>query len=74
MKHIDIINACTDLGVHVNGAAEGPINLTKNLSHSNINNIVTVKYSNVVKEYQNDTPERKICQSYEKNKHNIRLF
>ena len=47
MKHIDIINACTDLGVHVNGAAEGPIDLTKNLSHNNINNIVTVKYSNI---------------------------
>ena len=71
MKHIDIINACTDLGVHVNGAAEGPIDLTKNLSHNNINNIVTVKYSNVVKEYQNDNKKKNL---QEVNKFNKQLY
>ena len=33
MKHINVINACTDLGVSVEGAALGPDKLTENLEN-----------------------------------------
>ena len=42
MKKISIINACTDLGVNINGAALGPQVLTKDLNSSNISNKYTV--------------------------------
>lgn len=43
MKQIDIINACTDLGVNVNGASLGAEILTKDLNFSNISNRYTVR-------------------------------
>lgn len=46
MKGISIINACTDLGVHVNGARLGAELLTKDLDFSNIVNHYTVKDKN----------------------------
>ena len=60
MKHIDIINACTDLGVHVNGAHLGPAELTKNLMHSSINEIFTLQYGNVVKELDKGNKRKNI--------------
>ena len=36
MRQIDIINACTDLGVVVDGACLGPDALTKNLKEKNV--------------------------------------
>lgn len=45
MREIDIINACTDLGVAVNGAVLGPDKLVEGLSSNNINNIYRV-YAN----------------------------
>lgn len=72
MKHIDIINACTDLGVHVNGAKFGPTELTKNLEHSSINNIVTLQYDdNIVKERENDNKKKNLN---ELNKFNEKLY
>lgn len=71
MKHIDIINACTDLGVHVNGANLGPIELTKNLSHSNINTIFTLQYDNVIKEMESDNKRKNL---YELNEFNEKLY
>lgn len=71
MKHIDIINACTDLGVHIDGANLGPLELTKNLSHSNINNIFTLQYNNIVKELDSNNKKKNL---YELNKFNERLY
>lgn len=71
MKHIDIINACTDLGVHVNGAHLGPIELTKNLTHNNINEIFTLQYNNVVKELEKNNKRKNID---ELNKFNEKLY
>ena len=71
MKHIDIINACTDLGVHVNGAHLGPIELTKNLTHSSINEIFTLQYGNVVKELEKNNKRKNID---ELNKFNEKLY
>lgn len=71
MKHINIINACTDLGVHVNGAHLGPIELTKNLTHSSINEIFTLKYGNVVKELEKNNKRKNID---ELNKFNEKLY
>ncbi len=42
MKKISIINACTDLGVNVDGAALGAQILTKDLNSNNISNTYTV--------------------------------
>ncbi len=42
MKKISIINACTDLGVNVNGASLGAQILTEHLNSSNISNKYTV--------------------------------
>lgn len=71
MKHIDIINACTDLGVHVNGAHLGPIELTKNLKHSSINQIFTLQQGSVVKELGKDNKRKNIN---ELNKFNEELY
>lgn len=71
MKHIDIINACTDLGVHIDGANLGPLELTKNLSHSNINNIFTLQYDNIIKELESNNKKKNL---YELNKFNERLY
>lgn len=71
MNHIDIINACTDLGVHVNGAHLGPIELTSNLAHSSINDIFTLQYSNVVKELDKNNKRKNID---ELNKFNEKLY
>lgn len=71
MKHIDIINACTDLGVHVNGAQLGSIELTSNIEHSSINNIVTLQYDNVIKETEKDNKKKNLD---EINKFNEKLY
>lgn len=72
MKHIDIINACTDLGVHVNGAHIGPLELTKNLEHSSISKITTLQYSDdVVKETEKDNKKKNLD---ELNKFNEKLY
>lgn len=39
MKKIDIIAACSDLGVHINGTKDGPEILINNINKSNINKI-----------------------------------
>ena len=46
-----LINACSDLGVHINGAKEGPIEISKKLKdNKNINNIYNVtKNSEIIK-------------------------
>ena len=46
MKNIDIIAACTDLGVHVNGSQLGPEVLINNIDKNNINKIKKINYDN----------------------------
>lgn len=61
MKKIAIINACTDLGVHVNGASLGAQMLTKDLPSSNISNRYTIK-DNQMKEESNPKNSIHSCQ------------
>ena len=39
MKNINVIGACCDLGVHVDGAKNGPIEIEKNIKNINIKNV-----------------------------------
>ena len=46
MKNIDIIAACSDLGVHVKGSELGPDILINNIDKNNINKIKKITYDN----------------------------
>lgn len=64
MKKIAIINACTDLGIHVNGASLGAEILTKDLKYPNISQYYTIKDNQCEKnevdlKFQN-TPRKEI--------------
>ncbi len=62
MKKIAIINACTDLGVHVNGASLGAQILTKNLcSNGTVSHCYTLK-DNQTKEQANPKNPVTTCQ------------
>ncbi|MCI9087371.1 MAG: arginase [Clostridia bacterium] len=62
MKKIAIINACTDLGVHVNGASLGAQILTKDLcSNSTVSHCYTLK-DNQTKEQANPKNPIATCQ------------
>lgn len=61
MKKIAIINACTDLGVHVNGASLGAQILTKDLSSNSISHQYTIKDSQR-KEEANPKKQAHSCQ------------
>lgn len=60
MKQIDIINACTDLGVCIDGTKLGPEILTKNLESININEIYTVKAQDIQKEKSKDNKKKNL--------------
>ncbi len=49
MKNIDIIAACSDLGVHVDGTNLGPEILINNINFNNINIIKKINYDNYYK-------------------------
>lgn len=67
MKNIDIISACSDIGVHVNGARLGPENLIKKIDENSIHQIKTIK-SNLNIEKELDKNNKK------KNLNEINLF
>ena len=46
MKNIDIIAACSDLGLHINGSNLGPEEIIKNLDSNSINKIKIIKWNN----------------------------
>lgn len=50
MKY-NIINACTDLGVSVDGADKGPIVINKYLNNNNINEVITIHKKSIHKSY-----------------------
>lgn len=56
MKNIALINACTDLGVHVNGASLGAQILTKDLSSGSISHQYTITNDQIKKETKPKTP------------------
>ena len=49
MKKIDIIGACSDLGLHISGSQLAPEILINNINKSNINKIKIIKYNNTYK-------------------------
>ena len=60
MKSIDIINACTDLGVAVNGASKGPDILVEVLNKENISNIYRVYADEENKEFEKDNKRKNL--------------
>ena len=66
MREIDIVNACTDLGVAVDGANLGPDELTKDLREKEIRGIYRV--------YANEENQEKDKDNKKKNLKNINLF
>lgn len=60
MKNIELIAACSDLGVHVNGANEGPSVLINNVK-KDINNIKSINYnSNYKKELEKENKKKNL--------------
>lgn len=59
MKNIDIIAACSDLGVHVNGSQLGPEILINNIDKNNINEIKRINYDNNYKKELNKKNKKK---------------
>lgn len=66
MREIDIINACTDLGVAVDGACLGPDELTKNLKAKNLRGIYKI--------YADEENKEKEKENKKKNLKNINIF
>ena len=64
MRNIDIIAACSDLGVHINGSNLGPKILLKNINnYDNIKNIKEINYdTNYKKEYQTENKKKNLEQ------------
>lgn len=60
MKSIDIINACTDLGVSVNGASKGPDILVENLNKENVSNIYRVYADEENKEFERNNKKKNL--------------
>lgn len=60
MKHIDIINAATDLGVCIDGAKLGAEAITKKLNNENIHEIYTVKSQDVEKDRSKENKKKNL--------------
>lgn len=71
MKNIDIIGACCDLGVHVNGANLGPEKLQEYIIKNNIHEIKNVKANNIKKELEKNNKKKNLN---EINKFNNNLY
>lgn len=61
MKKIDIIGACSDLGLHITGSQLAPEILINNINKKNINKIKILKYDNTYKkELENDNKKKNL--------------
>ena len=60
MKRIDLIKACTDLGVHKSGADLGPDKICENINLNPINKIYEVKKLNCQKEVEGNNKKKNI--------------
>lgn len=74
LKNIDIIAACSDLGVHVNGSNLAPNILIKNIKNSknNIKNIKEINYDKNYKKELNNENKKKNLDAV--NNFNINLY
>lgn len=73
MKNIDIISACSDLGVHIKGTNLGPDILINNLNKNTINTIKKIDYSNnYIKELDTDNKKKNLIElnSFNNNLYN----
>ena len=65
MKKISLIDACSDLGVHVDGAKFGPEAITKNLntyiSNPNIEGVHVIYSQNVKKELEKENKKKNLA-------------
>ncbi len=72
MKNIDIIGACCDLGVNIDGANLGPEILEKNINKKYIiNNIINIKTNKIQKELQENNNKKNLK---EINNFNFKLY
>ena len=61
MKNIDIIAACSDLGVHINGSNLGPEILINNIDKNILNKIKKINYDNkYIKELDKDNLKKNL--------------
>lgn len=60
MKKIDIINACTDLGVIVDGACFGPDKIVENIENDNINYIYRIYANKENKQKDKDNKKKNL--------------
>ena len=72
MKKIDIIAACSDLGVHIDGSNLGPIELLKKINDEAINKISYINYDNSYKKDLDFNNKKKNLE--ELNKFNSKLY
>lgn len=71
MRNIDIIDACTDLGVSVDGAALGPEILTEDLINKKVDNIHIIHADEDGKEKEKDNKKKNLKKL---NEFNIELY
>lgn len=66
MKNIDIIGACSDYGIHIDGTSLGPEILEQYINKNNINIIKNIKTENIKKELEknNNKKNLKIINSF----------
>ena len=58
MKNINIIKACSDLGVHIDGSNSGPNAILNNMNLTNINQVLELHKPNCIKEFQKDNKKK----------------
>lgn len=63
---IDLICACSDLGVHIDGSEQGPIEIARLINNNKIYDKIYVHKNNVIKEKNKD--------NFKKNINNIKIF
>ena len=72
MRNIDIIAACSDLGVNINGANKAPEILINNINKNNINKIKKINYNeNYIKEFDKNNFKKNLN---ELNNFNNKLY
>lgn len=71
MKNIDIIGACSDFGVHIDGTRLAPELLEKHIDKNKVNRIVNIKSSGTPKELDKDNRHKNIT---EVNSFNEKLY
>lgn len=57
---INLICACTDLGVHIDGSSKGPIEIARLMNDKNIKDKIVVKTNNVIKEKNKNNLKKNI--------------